>query len=227
MNLKEEEHMEIVEQNLNITCVQSKSGHLVPVVDGVELHSTYNPIKEAFDQALYHSKLFDKNPNVLILGLGMGYHVHQIDFKIREFHKKYRIIVIEPNSKLYQMSKHSHILPENNVSVLHGDDIENYYNDIEFVDFLQRKPCVILHNQSFNLNETFFRRFLGFQKSHLLQNIMPTIHDNSIREKFGPIDRTKTLFQALEGIQEQNILDETDFLLLAYKHIIQPTESLP
>ena len=46
----------------------SKSGHIIPVVNGVHLHSTYDPIKEAKSMVEKYYKNFKENKNVLVFG---------------------------------------------------------------------------------------------------------------------------------------------------------------
>ena len=71
-----------------VTIKKSNSGHNIVTVGNTELHSSFNPVKEAYDLTQkYQDKLKIKN-KILILGLGAGYHIQQLDFKIREFKKK-------------------------------------------------------------------------------------------------------------------------------------------
>ena len=66
------------EKKPSIDFIIAKSGHIVPVVDQIYLHSVYDPIKEADDYVQTHEEDLKKNPTVLMLGLGFGYHIFQI-----------------------------------------------------------------------------------------------------------------------------------------------------
>ena len=80
----------------------SRTDQKVPVVNGVHLHSIYNPFKEA--QALvekYADQLTHKN-EVLILGLGFAYHVNEIiNYMTRVHGDNFRIVIVEPNAQIY------------------------------------------------------------------------------------------------------------------------------
>ena len=66
------------ERNSTISLEVARNGSPVPTINGIYLHSIYDPEKEAdaFVET-YERQLTQKN-HVLILGLGFGYHVEKI-----------------------------------------------------------------------------------------------------------------------------------------------------
>ena len=151
------------ELNATIELKQSRTGHSVPVVDGVHLHSIYNPEKEAQAFATNYEDSIKKKPYILILGLGFGYHCEEVANLAAKYHENYRIIVIEPNKELVQMHNHAGGFSNPNIEVLHACDVNDLYNSIEFVMFLSRRPAILRHETSFNLSKDFYRRFLTFK----------------------------------------------------------------
>jgi hypothetical protein len=76
----------------------AKSGHKIPVINDVHLHSSYDPIKEA---SAFIDKVI-KQPlqsNYLILGLGFGYHIKELVSRLNQSNIKPNLVIIEPNNK--------------------------------------------------------------------------------------------------------------------------------
>ncbi|MEI8346869.1 MAG: hypothetical protein WCG27_05350, partial [Pseudomonadota bacterium] len=55
----------------------SKTNHPIPVINGVHLHSVYNPIKEAETFISKQEKILKEKNHILFLGLGFGHHIDQ------------------------------------------------------------------------------------------------------------------------------------------------------
>ena len=56
---------------------ESKNGLKVPVIDGVYLHSIYDPQTEGKALLKRHQDSFEEKSSILILGLGYGYHIEE------------------------------------------------------------------------------------------------------------------------------------------------------
>ena len=81
----------------------SKTGKPIPVIDGIHLHSAYDPIKEASKFIDGHLKSLRENNNVLVFGLGLGYHLEAIEKSCREiWGNNFQVMVIEPNANTYR-----------------------------------------------------------------------------------------------------------------------------
>jgi S-adenosylmethionine synthetase len=58
---------------LKYQVVESKSGHKIPKINNIHLHSTYDPRYEAERFVLENEDLLKNNNKVLLLGLGFAY----------------------------------------------------------------------------------------------------------------------------------------------------------
>lgn len=62
----------------HIKTVKSKTGHEVPVINGIHLHSRYGPIKEAAQCLKRDKAYFDKSRVIVVIGWGFAYHINEI-----------------------------------------------------------------------------------------------------------------------------------------------------
>ena len=195
----------------------SRTEQKVPVVNGVHLHSIYNPFKEA--ENLINSNLEAlKNKNeVLILGLGFGYHVNYTIEKLTELHgNNFKVIVIEPNSRVHEECLSLDLLNKKNILVYSGFTANELYSDLDLIHFLLRKPAMIAHPASFNLYQIYFKNFLTFEAPTKIEDI----------SKFTAIAEVKKYLQTLDGessfeeafynqLPQKAQFTEMDFLAMA------------
>ncbi|QPJ66026.1 MAG: glycosyltransferase [Candidatus Nitrohelix vancouverensis] len=73
----------------------SKDGYPVPKINGVYLHSAYKPLEEA--RKSVHIGELAEDQRVVVLGLGFGYHVHELLMQTDG-----SITVIEPSLQLFR-----------------------------------------------------------------------------------------------------------------------------
>jgi hypothetical protein len=195
----------------------SRTEQKVPVVNGVHLHSIYNPFKEA--ENLINSNLESlKNKNeVLILGLGFGYHVNYAIEKLTEMHgNNFKIIVIEPNSKVYEACLSLDLLNKKNVLVYSGFTSNELYSDLDLIHFLLRKPAMIAHPASFNLYQLYFKEFLTFEAPTKIEDISKFTEVAEVKKYLNSFDGTSTFDEAFyEQLPEKTQFSEMDFLAMA------------
>ncbi len=79
----------------NVKVVQSKSGHLVPQLNSISLHSIYRPVQEAEKLVTDFSELPGKLS--VVMGLGFGYHVLELLKKVEG-----KVYVVEPLMTLFR-----------------------------------------------------------------------------------------------------------------------------
>lgn len=207
-----------MEDSKKLSIIKSNSGHDIIVINGIEMHSRFNPIQEAYEFALKHTHQIQDNPNILILGLGLGYHVQQIEFKMREFHSKPQIFVVEPNRDVAKVAINSHIIPQNHTTIFSGKDIERYYQNKKFIDFLTKKPTIITHQPSLDLESNFFKRFLSYSASNYVGAIRNLL-DSEIKHHFDRFNPNATLTQCLDDIEEKPFLKQDDCKILAFREL--------
>lgn len=195
----------------------SRTEQKVPVVNGVHLHSIYNPFKEA--ENLINTS-FDslKNKNeVLILGLGFGYHVNCAIEKLTELYgNNFKIVVIEPNLKVHQDCLNLELLNKKNVLVYSGFTAQELYRDLDLIHFLLRKPAMIAHPASFNLYQLYFKTFLTFEAPTKIDDILKFTEVREVKNYLKNFDANCSFTEAL--YQQLPLKDEfssMDFLAMA------------
>lgn len=195
----------------------SRTDQKVPVVNGVHLHSIYNPFKEA--QALvekYADQLAHKN-EVLILGLGFAYHVNEIiNYMTRVHGDNFRIVIVEPNAQIYHDCLNLELLNKKNVLVYSGFLPQELYSDIDLIHFLLRKPAVIAHPPSFNLYQDYFKEVLTFEAPKKIEAIQEYLTSNEVKRYLAALEPHETfdnfLYSDLPGRTE---MKGFDFLCMA------------
>jgi len=206
----------------------SKIDKKIPVVNGVHLHSMYNPIKEA--EVLiekYRLQLKERN-NVLILGLGFGYHVYETFLRLKKYYgTEFNIIVIDPNKRVVEDCFNNIPLRYENIKVICTEKVEELYRNVGLVNFLRKKPCIIPHPASFSLYSDFFKRFMQYSAPDDLQSIIHLISDEDVANYLGKLDMNKSLDENLGLIATRTVIAEReDFLYIAYNELIKQISSI-
>ena len=172
-----------MKESSNIEFRIAKSGHLVPVVDQVFLHSIYDPIKEAEVFVESHLSELENNCCHLILGLGFGYHAFKMLEKLKEIHgAPAQIMVIEANHEL--VNRFISYAKDKNIKVdfqiLSGEPATLYNSDL-FLNFLLKRPQVIVHKASFQKDKEYYGKVLQFQADQKLSSywmqLRPSLRD--------------------------------------------------
>lgn len=222
MNQTQEFH-EKKHQNVKTTFIESyelkesREGHLVPSINGVHLHSTYNPLREADVFIDKNIKTLESKNEILLLGLGLGYHLVQIvDFLENKYGQNYRVFVIEPVQKLFDDSQRLNILPQSkSVYYYTTDSLSKLYSQKEILDFLVQKPGIIIHTPSFNFNRAFFEGFLSYRVNQELKTIKDLPIKPEILSYLSHFDENSTLREVTEETRRKDQINELDQLLLA------------
>lgn len=203
----------------NYEIKNARNKEKIPVVNGVHLHSSYDPSKEAFNFVERHTETLKTKNEVLVLGLGFGYHVNEIIKILADtFGNNFSVVVIEPNNQIYQDCMKEELIKSNNVKTYTGTEAKDYYCQPELIKFLLRKPAVIAHPASFNLNQLFFKSFLSYESPRTISKLQQRISSPEIQEYLANYSPDATLDNVAELVFTQNAkLQELDFLLLAMK----------
>lgn len=207
-----------------ITLKASRSGHIVPVINSISMHSLYAPIHEAEEFIEQHLRAIKTNPNIMVLGLGMGYHIECLLNEISKYHSQYNIVVVEPNKQMIRLYLDNGHQAVPNLEILSGP-IEKLYKNKVFVDFLLRRPHIVKHQPSFELYKSFYNSLLTYQASAHCLDIAELIEDEDIKNKlkyFGDrsfrevtnqllssnddLDRTERILVITELIEQSNML---------------------
>ncbi|MBT3583295.1 MAG: hypothetical protein HN509_00195 [Halobacteriovoraceae bacterium] len=201
----------------------SKTEQKVPVVEGVHLHSIYNPDREAEGFVAKHLDSIKDNSKVLILGLGFGYHVNHIVQKLKQLYgTAFEVCVIEPNRQVYNdcLSLNNLNLSEN-ISVHCFDHVDSFYRELGIVNFLKEKPVVLMHPASYNLYQNFFREFLTYKAPRDIRHILDSISNPEVKSYLNSYSSALTLDHVLDQLKNETpIIDNpVEFALLAFNEI--------
>ncbi|MBC7429706.1 MAG: hypothetical protein H7336_13905 [Bacteriovorax sp.] len=195
----------------------SRTEQKVPVVNGVHLHSIYNPFKEA--ENLINSNLDAlKNKNeVLILGLGFGYHVNFAIEKLTELYgSNFKIIVIEPNHQVHHDCLSLDLLNKKNVLVYSGFTAQELYRDLDLIHFLLRKPAMIAHPASFNLYQMYFKTFLTFEAPTQMDDISKLTEVREVKNYLKNFEPHSSFVEAFyDQLPQKQEFTSMDFLAMA------------
>lgn len=209
----------------------SRSGHPVPSVNGVLLHSIYNPIKESESLLEKHRTQLQQKTSFLILGLGFGYHINAIHQYASKFTKSedLNICVLEPNQDLikaffeYLPDKEGSpdfsqnpVPRENKYRIFAANNIRQLYSNKDFLDFLTLRPSLIPHPASFNLHQNYFKEFLSYESTNKIQDIAMDVSNTKakayLESQGGDTEFTDFITQLK---LKNNNLSKEDYLFLA------------
>jgi hypothetical protein len=198
---------------IEIIVENSKVSLPVPVINGCYLHSRFNPLKEAEEFATKNfSKIKDKK-NIIVMGLGFGYHVNELIKQIQlQGITDYKVLVVEPNKKLVDKFNEIFSFDDPNVSIINHENVEDFFFDDTLLDFFGLKPAMLSHRPSFNLNTEFFTKFLSYKAPKEIGLYAKTIEDENVREYFE--NQTGSLEDIInETSRAHKIENKNDFLV--------------
>lgn len=206
---------------------KSKTNHNVPVINGIHLHSMYNPIKEAEDLIFSHEEGLRKSPFALVLGLGMGHHLPILEDCLVKYHKKnIEISVIDPNRNVFNDYLKTTKF-ENDHKKIHyfiDDNVDSLYGSEKLVKFLTKIPTVIVHTPSFNLYSDFYKAFLSYTAPTSIHEYVHKISDSSLKKHLYSTlsDNPKMdLSLYIESLKNSTRdLKKYDYILIATKEIV-------
>lgn len=169
---------------------ESRNGDLIPVINGIHLHSIYDPQKEALNFVENNSNAIASKSNFIILGLGFGYHIQALINHLDAIGtKNYSIVVIEQNTQLTQDFINLRDFSSSKVSIYNPTNINLLFEDFNFIAFLKTKPSILKHNLSFEINESFYKEILTYKApntfnkfSHLLTDEAKDLYFSNLEE---------------------------------------------
>lgn len=196
----------------------SRTEQKIPVVNGVHLHSIYNPFKEA--EALIEKNLssLETKREILVLGLGFAYHINELIETMTKIHgdNGFRIVVIEPNIQVYNDCIELDLLNKKNVIVYAGFSSAELYSDSDLVHFLLKKPTVIAHPPSFNLYQLYFKEVLSFVAPSKIGESIQFLNNSKVKDYLRNFNQDMTFKEiSSTSIAEKHKFEEMDFLAMA------------
>ena len=195
----------------------SRTEQKVPVVNGVHLHSIYNPFKEAESIVSNYSEALKTKNEVLILGLGFGYHVNAVIEEMTRAHgDNFKIVVIEPNSQVYDDCISLDLLNKKNTLIYSGFSSNELFSDLDLIHFLLKKPAMIAHPPSFNLYQLYFKSILTFEAPQRVGEIVNFIETPEVKKYIETFSQNSTFEDVLyQEIPQKINFEQIDFLAMA------------
>lgn len=207
---------------------ESKTGLPIPVVNGVHLHSSYNPTKEAESFVEKFNEQLTDNKNVLILGLGFAYHIDRVVYQMKRlWGDDYRIMVIDPFLQTEELLLENRPIDYGKRVVIHsGLKVSEVYDNRDIVDFLSLKPTVVPHTASFNLFQDYFKSLMSFNAKNDLESIAQHVKDPEFKKylmSFG----TRSYFELVNTINsKREDWNKWDLLVLAMNSVSSPENTV-
>ena len=208
------------QSNQSIEIKNSKNDLPIPVVNGVHLHSMYNPGKEANAFADKNLQLLKDKKNILVLGLGFAYLLEALLDRMNQLNpaKKNHIIVIDPSINLFEECKaHKRLLKSEQIEYICGLDVSKLYSNQYFVNYLLENPGVIAHPASFSLHKKYFTEFLDYKASTYLEDIQGNTVNNELKAYLGGTKLSQWHQFTDSVFNASAINDNNDFLVMSLK----------
>ena len=116
------------------------------------LYSKYNPDR---DSQLFAEKNYDKDTkNYLVYGLGLGYHIIELENLVKQNQKHFHIYVVECNKDLINLVKNNinlnKIINNKNITFLEMKNDRSSYNKLQNILSIDNMKLAI-HRPSMNI----------------------------------------------------------------------------
>lgn len=204
--------------------IKSRNELTVPVIRGVHLHSKYNPIKEAKAFANGFADSIAKKNHILVFGLGFGYHIDEIANLCTQLHQHYEIRVIEPNKKLVEDFCSIRPFENSNIKIICEESTNHLFETTDFVQFLLKKPCIIKHDSSFNLQKEYYSKFLTYTASTNIEDYIHLLNRTELTNYF-KTSRENSLDNVHKSIKHTGRVNcKNDLAILAMTEIIKQNQ---
>ena len=212
------------EKQNQIEIRESKTGNPVPVVNGVHLHSSYNPTKEAESFVEKFEEVIQENRNILVLGLGFAYHIDRIVYQMKRYWgNDFQIMVIDPLNETEELLRENRQVDYGNNVIMHsGLTVSEVYDNRDIVDFLSTKPAVVPHTASFNLFQDYFKSLMSFTAKTDLISISNHISNPELK-KYILSHESRSYFEMINSVNSKKTRwNKWDYLTLALNSITSP-----
>lgn len=202
---------------------KAKNGMFTLKYNNKYIHSKYNPQKEAEQFVNSNIQVLD-NDDILLYGIGLGYHIEELAKKMKN---KSKLYVYEYNKELinYCRKINSKIFSDSRIKIIEGDDLEFYK---KLSKSIQTTENILIHKPSletiqdsneylYNIINDYDRRMqFYYAEPNKIELYEKNFEENS-RQDYVPIDifieemkkSQKTYIIASAG---PSLDDETDLL---------------
>ena len=201
--------------------VDSKSGLKVPIVNGVSLHSIYDPAKEARELLWKYRDSLAERSEVMVLGLGFGHHIVEIVKFFEQAGRSYSISVIEPNKRVVADCLKLNQLDLKFINIYCNPSVRDLFCHKDLVNFLIKRPVVIPHPHSFNLYRQYFTQYLTYKNPQGLKEALRIIDNRDVQHYFDRFVTEGSFQKSLENIMNRpQVDDDFEFALIAFENFL-------
>jgi len=201
---------------------ESRTGQKIPVLNGIHLHSIYNPFKEAEGLIENFAKEINKTNNFLVMGLGFAYHINELNQSLaRKYGQNYKILIVEPHSQVYQDCLHFDLLNRKNTITFAGYNTDELYSDFDFLNFLLKKPAVLAHPASYNFSLDYFQNMLNFKAPTSIGESTKLISHPKVKSYLLSQNAEMSIKELATSLNSKKNLNQLDFMTLALHSMAQ------
>ena len=204
---------------------ESNNGFKIPIVNDIHLHSAYDPQKESETLFSKHIDSFKKKSDLLVLGLGYGYHIQRIAKYFIENRRPFHMAVIEPNHQVVSDCLRFNPIDLQNIKIYCHPSIDELFHLKDLMTFLIKKPVIIPHSPSFNLYRKYFTEFLTYECKQNLRDMIDTLNNEEIKNYFKKYNENLSLMDCFRKVKkEQQFHQDLDLALTAFGEFSERSE---
>lgn len=149
------------------------------------LYSKYNPTR---DSKIFADEAYDGNAeNYLIYGLGLGYHIYELENLLHINCKKYHIYIVECNKDIIELAMDNidldGILKNENITFIIMENERDSYEKLNKILSLE-KINIAIHRPSLDIIPKEFTRLKYLLEEFLMKQNTITAYSNVLDENF-------------------------------------------
>jgi len=159
---------------MEIEMIQCHSQQWVPIVNGMLLHSSVNPVKEA---KAFVDQVWDRIGavhNVVVMGMGGAFHIQEMLNR-----GKKNIYAIESNTNLVKAVLEKNPDLNQSVTIVTGANASDIHQDPRILKAVSQSYSVVYHPPSVGLDKEFYQCISDNLSQRTLRRLRELTRDNS------------------------------------------------
>ncbi|RLA64241.1 MAG: hypothetical protein DRQ88_05160 [Epsilonproteobacteria bacterium] len=200
----------------------TKTNLKVPVINGIHLHSIYDPERESRDLLKENLGMISTKKTILVFGLGFAYHLKElVNYLKNHWGKDFLIAVVEPLDQTVSECDKLGLLPPENVLIFSGMEIKELYANTSFTNFLLKRPGILPHPSSLSFFNDYFKELMSQRATKDLGSIIELVNSPEIKKYLSDFSPSSSLdhFLKTDLIEKPILNDPNDFLFHALKEL--------
>jgi hypothetical protein len=195
------------------------SGHVTVKKNNVYFHSRHNPIEEAKSYAENFFQKYKNEKHILMLGVGIGYHLTAI-FELFASNgiNPPQIVALDPNQEILEFIQNHNIelLKNKNLRILTDNDLSYYFKNFEFMKFLSERPRTLSWHGAYQADSSWYESFLKFKALNKLSDVIEHSNCTYAKNTLNNIaTNTNTDLNIKEYMKLNHLVSAENYLLRA------------